>query len=188
MAIVCLKINKSDPKKVVQFINMQSMIAFMLARNSLHTSAVAAFTRTCWSVPKPPAADASLSRGQRGGLHRLLRRGSFTATHRLVYRRIVHCGYRIHPCVRYRSLVVYALAAHPTKPNPHRRVRGRFQERSQKTYKARDAFLALVLFELPMGFIFGVMSYLVMWAPVGWDYKVIHCASPLHSAADRRPL
>jgi hypothetical protein len=51
MAIVCLKIDKSDPQKVVLFINMQSMIAFMLARNSLHTSSVAAFTRTCWSVP-----------------------------------------------------------------------------------------------------------------------------------------
>jgi len=64
----------------------------------------------------------------------------------------------------------------------------RFQERSQKTYKARDAFLALVVFELPMGFLFGVLSYLVMWAPVGWDYKVTlnlpqpqpnYCAQPL---------
>jgi hypothetical protein len=47
----------------------------------------------------------------------------------------------------------------------------RFQERSQKTYKARDAFIALVMFEIPMGCLFGALSYLVMWAPVGWDYK-----------------
>ena len=37
-------------------------------------------------------------------------------------------------------------------------------------YHAGEAFLALVLFELPMGFLMGTVCYLVVWIPVGWGY------------------
>lgn len=50
--------------------------------------------------------------------------------------------------------------------NPARR----YQEKSQNLYKATHAFLALLLFELPMGVFFGIVCYLCMWIPVGWGY------------------
>jgi len=45
-----------------------------------------------------------------------------------------------------------------------------YMERGKELYKGLDSYLALQVFEIPMGAFFAIVCYLVMWLPVGWGY------------------
>jgi hypothetical protein len=45
-----------------------------------------------------------------------------------------------------------------------------YMEKGKELYKGLDAYVALQLFEIPMGAFFSIVCYLVMWLPVGWGY------------------